>query len=446
MPTLINLGLPSETCTGLSEPDHPFPRPNVHDRIDDALAEVKPDLVFACYGMNDGIYHPFSEERFAAYQAGIEAIIEKVHAAGAKLILMTPPPFDPEPLRAKGKLKPAGEDKYAWFEIYEDYDTEVLAQYAGWILQQRDRVEGVIDLRSPILAYTVEKRQADPEFTLSNDGVHANAEGHRVMSRAILEAFGEDSAAVDSLDPEARALTGIRQLVLHNAWLSHVGHTRPGMPPGLPLGIARIVADLVDSERPALLFNGRDLKGWNGEESIWSVEDGMIVGRNSGPVPSSTYLFTDRSYRDFRFIFDVKQTVSPDHSTMHSAVAALGERFTDKGDNRFGFKGPLLMFCHDWGIWDAYRRNRVEPAGQKGPLRIEAEKKGDWNRCEILVIGNRIRFVCNGTLVFDFTDEPEMLQKSPVGLQIHSNNRPQEYRFRGLILSDQPEDRLVTLE
>ncbi|NIP93952.1 MAG: DUF1080 domain-containing protein [Akkermansiaceae bacterium] len=170
------------------------------------------------------------------------------------------------------------------------------------------------------------------------------------------------------------------------------------------------------------------------------------MGANKGPVPSSTYLFTEKSYRDFRLLFEVKQTVSPGHSTMHSAVAALGERFEDKGGNRHGFKGPLLMFCHDWGIWDAYRRNRVEPAGQRGPLSNHpAEKKGDWNRIEILVRGNRIRFVANGRLIFDFTDKPAMLQASPIGLQLHSNNRPQEFRFRGLILSTDPADQLVTL-
>jgi lysophospholipase L1-like esterase len=442
---LINLGLPSETCTGLSEPDHPFPRPNVHDRIDDALRIVKPNLVFACYGMNDGIYHPFSEERFAAYQEGIEKIIEKVHASGARLILMTPPPFDPEPLRAKGKLKPAGEENYAWFEIYENYDTEVMARYADWILEQRERVEGVIDLRSPLLAYTTGKRTADPDFTLSNDGVHINAEGHGIAARAILEALGDDPAALDGVDSEQRTLIGKRQKLLHDAWLSHVGHTRPQVRPGLPLDTARIAAELIDGENPVSLFNGVDLKGWEGDESIWSVEDGEIVGRNEGEVPSSTYLFSGKKYRNFRLLFDVKQTVSKEHSTMHSAAAVLGERFTDKGENGFGFKGPLLMFCHDWGIWDAYRRNRIEPAGQKGALRIEGENTGDWNRCEVLVIGNRIRFVANGSLVFDFTDQPEMLQPSPIGLQIHSNKRPQEFRFRGIVVSEDPADRLVTL-
>src|SRR6267154_451145 len=50
---LINLGLPSETVSGLSEPDHPYPRPDIHERVDRALDKIKPNIVFICYGMND---------------------------------------------------------------------------------------------------------------------------------------------------------------------------------------------------------------------------------------------------------------------------------------------------------------------------------------------------------------------------------------------------------
>ena len=102
------------------------------------------------------------------------------------------------------------------------------------------------------------------------------------------------------------------------------------------------------------------------------------------------------------------------------------------------------MFCHDWGIWDAYRRNRIEPANHRGTLNTSAENKGDWNQIEFLVIGNRIRCAVNGQQVFDFTDKPEMLQPSPIGLQLHSNKRPQEFRFRNLYISRDPEDRLAT--
>ena len=43
----INVGLPSETVSGLSEPDHAggaFPRPDLHERLARVLANIKPDL------------------------------------------------------------------------------------------------------------------------------------------------------------------------------------------------------------------------------------------------------------------------------------------------------------------------------------------------------------------------------------------------------------------
>lgn len=205
---------------------------------------------------------------------------------------------------------------------------------------------------------------------------------------------------------------------------------------------------LPDGEKAVSLFNGKDLTGWTGLEGRWKVADGVIVGWNDDKVPTSTYLFTDKSYRNFRLLLEAKQTRSPKHSTMHSAICALGERFTDKGENTHGFKGPLLMCLNDWGIWDAYRRNRIEPAGHRGTFNPKGvEKVGDWNRIEILVIGERIRFVANGKLVFDYTEkDPKMLKASPIGLQLHSSGRPQEHAFRGLVIAENPTDQLLTLD
>ena len=214
----------------------------------------------------------------------------------------------------------------------------------------------------------------------------------------------------------------------------------PARAEGPPAAFEAIVKKLPAREKPVRLFNGKDLTGWDGARGYWSVEAGSIRAANKDTVPSSTYLFTRASYRDFRLLLEVKQTRSPKHSPMHSAVAILGEKITDKGGNDHGFRGPLVMFCNEWGIWDAHRRNRVVPGGP-GP---KAEKVGDWNLLEVLVIGNRIRCVANGTLVFDYTDKPKMLRESPIGLQLHSNNRPQEFHFRGLVLTKGPEDRLVT--
>ena len=255
LPELVNGGLPSETCTGLSEPDHPFPRPDVHERLDRALAAVKPDVVVACYGMNDGIYYPFSEERFKKYQDGINRMIEKVHASGAKLVLMTPPPFDPLQLKAEGKLLPEGSEKFAWFAICETYD-QVIQTYANWILEQKGRVEMVIDLHTPITDFWKEQRKQDPAFTVAPDGVHCNSRGHQTIAEVILKAWG-----VETWKPISDQMTQLinqKGAVLHNSWLSHIGHKRPGMAAGLSLEEAKANAAEIDRQLQPLIASSTD--------------------------------------------------------------------------------------------------------------------------------------------------------------------------------------------
>ncbi len=244
-PELINLGLPSETCSGLSEPIHPFPRPDVHERLDRALEKTKPDVVVVCYGMNDGIYYPFSEERFARFRQGIETLEKKIHAAGARVVLLTPTVFDPPPSRPRTSLKPAGASEYSWKEPYRDYDRDVLARYAKWILSRRDKVEMVIDLRGPIRRFLEERRREDPAFEIAADGVHINAAGHRIVARTIANAWGLRGDL--SATPAQVALAQKKQAVLHSAWLSHVGHKRPGMSAGLPLAEAQARAAKLDA-------------------------------------------------------------------------------------------------------------------------------------------------------------------------------------------------------
>jgi hypothetical protein len=129
---------------------------------------------------------------------------------------------------------------------------------------------------------------------------------------------------------------------------------------------------------------------------------------------------------------------------MHSAVAALGERITDPG-SEYAFKGPLLMFCHDWGIWGAYTRGRIFPPDQKVPMKeVSWEKDGDWNEIEILVVGNRIRMVANGEVVIDHSETVDELKRSPIALQLHNNTEPQEFHFRGLVAVENPVDKLLT--
>ncbi len=228
----LNLGLPSETVSGLSEPGHAggaFPRPDLHERLGRVLEKTKPDLVFACYGMNDGIYYPFSEERFAKFQDGILRLRERVAKAGAKIVHVTPPTFDPVPLG--GRTLPAGRDAYP--QPFVGYNT-VLDKYSDWLLTQRTNGWVVIDAHGAMNARLAEQRRGKPEFRFAGDGVHANDEGHWVIAQQLLRGLKVSTvssiASVDFATGKAGpqgSLSGIRTT---NGELSFNWHTSPQMP------------------------------------------------------------------------------------------------------------------------------------------------------------------------------------------------------------------------
>jgi hypothetical protein len=75
--------------------------------------------------MNDGIYLPLGAERTKAFQNGMKKLHDKVTAAGARIIHLTPPVFDPVPIAQK--VAPA--DKVDGSHPYKGYN-EVLDFYA----------------------------------------------------------------------------------------------------------------------------------------------------------------------------------------------------------------------------------------------------------------------------------------------------------------------------
>jgi lysophospholipase L1-like esterase len=223
-----NLGLPSETVSGLSEEGHAggaFPRPDLHHRLDRVLEAIKPDLIFSCYGMNDGIYLPFDESRFAAYKTGQQKLQQKAEALGIPIIHLTPPVFDP-----------AKDPAYA----------TVLDLYASWLVSQR-YAEGwnVIDLHWPMRKFLEDRREVDSDFALAGDAIHPGEQGHWLMARSLLYGIGESrhleadlpDIAFDSM-PQGRALLPLirkKQELARDAWLTYTGHKRPGLSKGLPL-------------------------------------------------------------------------------------------------------------------------------------------------------------------------------------------------------------------
>ena len=242
----INVGLSSETVSGLSEPNHAegkFPRPNLHDRLTRVLQATKPDLIIACYGMNDGIYLPFSEERFSRFKEGIHRLHEVTASEGIPIIHATPPIFDEQ----KG-------------EAYAN----VLDIYSDWLLSKRYTSDwDVIDIHWPMKKYLEDQRLTDSSFFLAKDGIHPNAIGHWLMAKEILLFLGESRVSTANNIQEVLtstkntdkilALVVERQQVIRDYWLTRTGHERPGLPEGLPTAEAEEKLRSIDSKIDDLL-------------------------------------------------------------------------------------------------------------------------------------------------------------------------------------------------
>ena len=256
----INLGLPSETVSGLSEPDHvggAFPRPDLHERLQRVLALAKPDLVFACYGINDGIYMPFDTGRFRRFREGINWLHDEVTKSGAQIIHITPPVFDE--LRS-GELARGA-----------DYPA-VMDKYASWLLRQRSTEKWeVIDTHFPMKKYLEAHRKVDAQFkldgfALSADGVHPNELGHWIIAREILRyicgvkvaVFASAEISLSNNKNGAAILKSVteRQNMLRDAWLTATKYKRPGLPVGLPLDEALRKSEVMGSRIDSLILNG----------------------------------------------------------------------------------------------------------------------------------------------------------------------------------------------
>lgn len=245
---IINAGLPSETVSGLSESNHAggaFPRPDLHERLVRVLEKVKPDIVFASYGMNDGIYMPFDKERFQKFCDGIMWLNEQVTKSGAEIIHLTPPIYD----ERKGKAY-----------------SNVLDIYSDWLLSCRYTYNWkVIDVHFPMKKYLEEQCSRDTSFKFAEDGIHPNEKGHFVIAKQILLGIGETDIAEDEdihqvLDRYENGdsilkLVEKRQSIMKDAWLTYTGHSRPFMNVGLSLPEAQNLSDSIDKQIEKLSKN-----------------------------------------------------------------------------------------------------------------------------------------------------------------------------------------------
>jgi putative membrane-bound dehydrogenase-like protein len=168
------------------------------------------------------------------------------------------------------------------------------------------------------------------------------------------------------------------------------------------------------------LFNTRDLTGWRGDKTLWSVENGEIVGRTEG-LAHNSFLLSDLSAEDFHLTVEV---------LLKDNAGNSGIQFRSQPLNGFeevaGYQADIGA---DW--WGKL----YEEHGRELLWKVPGDKyvrPGEWNTYEIRAAGSHIQTWINGHPCVDL-DDPSGKRRGIFALQLHSGG-PTEVRYKNLRL------------
>ncbi|MFT5526992.1 MAG: serine/threonine protein kinase [Pirellulaceae bacterium] len=178
------------------------------------------------------------------------------------------------------------------------------------------------------------------------------------------------------------------------------------------------------------LFNGRDLTGWRGNTSHWTVSDGELIGKTLGQLSRNQFLIFDEELGNFELQFQFM---------LEKGNSGVQLRSTDWGEQ--GVKGFQADIAYDDFVWMGclggegiyYPRIAMTTETQQERLRQTIDQYG-WNSMKITAIGDLVSITVNQVRTVDdsFSGIPT---RGLIALQLHGGT-PTEIHFRSIRLRD----------
>ncbi|MBK9168684.1 MAG: DUF1080 domain-containing protein [Bryobacterales bacterium] len=178
------------------------------------------------------------------------------------------------------------------------------------------------------------------------------------------------------------------------------------------------------------LFNGKDLTGWTVDTpGIWSVRDGMIVGKHNG-LKYNDFLRTVKHYRNFKLQLMFRLVNGEGNSGIQ-----FRSRPVPNSHEVSGYQADIGQKY--WGcLYDESRRNRV--LVQTPDEALQGLDKAGWNQYVITARGNHITLDLNGVRTADYREtDPGIEDTGFIALQVHSGP-PIEVQFKDFELTVLP--------
>jgi hypothetical protein len=200
------------------------------------------------------------------------------------------------------------------------------------------------------------------------------------------------------------------------------------------------------------IFNGKDLKGWDGEMKIWSVKDGAIVGDTANvTLKTNTFLiWRDGTVDDFvlKFKYRIKNG--------NSGVQYRSKELTNIGKWVVGgyqadfeagktYSGILYEERMRGILAERGTKVVIDESGKKNVERFadSAELQGkikheDWNDYEVTAQGYHFVHKINGNVTIDVTDnDVKHVASGILALQVHVGP-PMTVEFKDVMLKRLP--------
>ena len=225
------------------------------------------------------------------------------------------------------------------------------------------------------------------------------------------------------------------------------------------IGVTAASGQTADFEK---LFDGRSLRGWEGDVGVFQVVDGAVVGGTlDAPIVRNEYLCTVDEFDDFELRLSARVKGSK-----NAGVHFRSQRVPDTRDVA-GYQADIGFIPGEWltrlsdvesadpdrlyPLWgsllDEFRQGIDRYRDPDMPYHLMAVadpdvvegilRKDDWNDISVIADGRRIEIRLNEVTTIEFIEEEDVPLSGLICLQVHSGG-PSEAWYRDILIRDLP--------
>ena len=205
------------------------------------------------------------------------------------------------------------------------------------------------------------------------------------------------------------------------------------------------------------IFDGKTLKGWNGDPKFWSVQDGAITGKTpkEHPTKGNTFIIWEGKTCNFDLRLDYK-IIGGNSGIQYRSFKADGPDEWRIGGYQADFEAgdTFSGICYGErfrGILSLRGKKTILTVGDDGKLKKEVEdfakdadiakaiKKEDWNSYRIVARNFNLTHYINGVKTTQVIDRDRKTRRAEglLALQLHAGP-PMNVQFKNIRIKELP--------